>query len=66
MWKVQVKTIDCMWNIQRMPFYVENLHHYNNFFGSVGTLKYPDIKYLSDLSDQHHIVLGSHEQLMRK
>ncbi len=24
--------IDCMWNIQRMPFYVENLHLYNNFF----------------------------------
>ena len=23
---------DCMWNIQRMSFYVENRHLYNNFF----------------------------------
>ncbi len=22
---------ECMWNIQRMSFYVENLHPYNNF-----------------------------------
>ncbi len=29
------KMIDCMWNIQRMSFYVENLHLYNDFFGRV-------------------------------
>ncbi len=26
------KITDCVWNIQRMSFYVENLHQYNNFF----------------------------------
>ncbi len=31
----RIKTIDCMWNVQRMSFYVENLHQYNNFFGRV-------------------------------
>ncbi len=33
------KVTDCMWNIQRMSFYVENLHLYNNFFVRVYTLK---------------------------
>ncbi len=31
----RIKTIDCMWNIQRMSFFVENLHQHNNFFGRV-------------------------------
>ncbi len=34
----RIKIIECMWNIQRMSFYVENLHHYNNFFGRVQTM----------------------------
>ncbi len=40
MWKVHLekKIIDCMWNIQRMSFYVENLHRYNDFFGRVWDL----------------------------
>ncbi len=37
-----------MWNFQRMPFYVENLNQYNNFFGRV---------YISDLflTEKTHI-----------
>ncbi len=33
----QIKTIDFMWNFQRMSFYVESLHQFNNFFGRVKT-----------------------------
>ena len=30
-----------MWNFQRLPFYVKNPHHYNNFFGRVQTCLKP-------------------------
>ncbi len=36
----RIKTIDCMWNIQCMSFYVENLHRYNNFIGRVYRVTY--------------------------
>ncbi len=39
------KIIDCMWNIQRMSFYVENLHLYNNFFVRVYCVKHATFWY---------------------